>query len=158
MLKFAEYIKESEASTYHDFVTYCENNNVEVNEANFRNWMRTLGTGAAMALGATGAYGGEGYNLLHRAAGTDPSVVRQAPTLIPANASPSWIKQNLSGVFAQYPSKLMSLLNKAKAEHKDIKEIHIVSGASPGINVIYFGKPGADGRQEEQAHFYPFIK
>lgn len=146
MLKFAEFINECETNTYHDFVSYCQNNNVEINEANFQNYLRAAGAASALAGGA-GAQAadytpGPVTSALHQAAGVEhqkyPNIVlhvSEQGVLTDAGGRPV-NRNNLPPVFANKMGTFSKFMSKILQDNKNnIKEIQLIKSPKAGVNV-----------------------
>jgi hypothetical protein len=148
MLKFAEYIKQFESNTYHDFVSYCENNNVEINEANFKDYLRAAGAGAvaasALAGGAKAAdyTPGPAMRVLHQAAGVEhqksPNFVMHVSEkgiLTDAGGRPI-TPNSLPPAFANKFGSFSKVIAGILKNNNKIERIELVSTPQPAINVI----------------------
>lgn len=147
MLKFAEYIKESEANTYHAFVSYCENNNIEINEANLKDYLKAAGAGAVAASALTGAQGadytpGPVTSVLHQAAGVEHQKsphfvmhVSEKGVLTDAGGRPI-NRNNLPPVFANKMGTFANFMSEILKDNKNsIEKIELITSPKPGVNV-----------------------
>lgn len=160
MLKFAEFINKCEANTYHDFVSYCEINNVEINEANFKHYLRAAGAGAVAASALAGGAKAADYtpgpvtSALHQAAGVEhqkyPNIVlhvSEQGILTDAGGRPV-NRNNLPPVFANKMGTFTKFMSKILQDNKNnIEEIQLITSPPAGVNVIKL-----DGSKE----FYKF--
>lgn len=147
MLKFAEFIQEYETNHYNDFVAYCENNNIEISEANYKDFLRNVGAGAvaasALAGGAQAAdYPGPVTSALHQASGVTH---QQSPHFVMHVSEKGMLtdaggravnRNNLPPVFANKFGTFSKFMSKILEDNKNtIEKIELITSPSPGVNV-----------------------